>query len=53
MYDLMGRVKVSGQMVTRTTVVESQLDKFLEGISGVFNDALTELPTDDQAHLRR
>lgn len=27
--------------------------KFLEGISGVFNDALTELPTDDQAHLRR
>ncbi|KAI6043684.1 hypothetical protein EDC04DRAFT_636226 [Pisolithus marmoratus] len=27
--------------------------KFLEEISRVFNDALAELPTDDQAHLRR
>ncbi|KAI6146411.1 hypothetical protein BKA82DRAFT_2250734 [Pisolithus tinctorius] len=27
--------------------------KFLEEISQVFNDALAELPTDDQAHLRR
>ncbi|KAI6043175.1 hypothetical protein EDC04DRAFT_2891194 [Pisolithus marmoratus] len=27
--------------------------KFLEEISKVFNDALAELPTDDQAHLRR
>ncbi|KAI6043669.1 hypothetical protein EDC04DRAFT_634551 [Pisolithus marmoratus] len=27
--------------------------KFLEQICRVFNDALAELPTDDQAHLRR
>ncbi|KAI6008042.1 hypothetical protein EDC04DRAFT_915072 [Pisolithus marmoratus] len=27
--------------------------KFLDEISTVFNDALAELPTDDQAHLRR
>ncbi|KAI6152677.1 hypothetical protein BKA82DRAFT_1008444 [Pisolithus tinctorius] len=40
-------------MRTRTQVVESQADQFLEEISQVFNDALAKLPTDDQAHLRR
>ncbi|KAI5990819.1 hypothetical protein F5J12DRAFT_786435 [Pisolithus orientalis] len=50
--NLLDRVKMSDWTYARTKAIESR-HQFLEEISRVFNDALAELPTDDQAHFRR